>query len=677
MTKTEAKQRIEKLITQIDDLRYRYHVLNDPTVTDAIYDSLERELKALEEQFPELRRADSPLSRIGGKATAGFKKITHAVRQWSFNDAFSPEEMKAWETRIKKMLIDAGQTEPAEYICELKIDGLHTVLTYENGLLQTAATRGDGVVGEDVTQNIKAIQSVPLRLRQPVNIIVEGEVWLSSKQLERINAERIKNEEPPFANPRNAAAGTIRQLDSNIVAQRKLDCFIYDWSGPEGSAFPITQEAELDALRDFGFKVNPHHKVCRSLDEVVAYWEKWQKQRLSESYWIDGVVVKINRRSHQNALGYVGKAPRWAIAFKFPAEEVTTVVEDISVQVGRLGTLTPVAHLRPVQLAGTTVKRATLHNEEQIQRLGLKIGDTVVIRKAGDIIPEVVSVLEKMRTGKEKKFSMPTRCPICGSPVSRKEITEKGRQSSVAVFCTNPRCYAQDLRRITHLVSKKAFDIDGLGGKIVEQLMAAGLVKDPADIFTLEKEDLLGLDRFAEVSVKNLTEAIAKAKRVSLSRFLYALGIQHVGEETAIALAEEFGSLEKVSAASQEKLAAVEDIGPVVATSIADWFGQKHNQQLLEKFRAAGVVPQKVTRRVVAAGPLTGKKIVVTGTLSSLGREEAKAAIRRAGGDWVSSVSKNTDYVVVGENPGSKATKAEELGVKILDEPAFLKLVKP
>ena len=672
MDQASAKKRVDKLIEQIDDLRYRYHVLDDPSVTDAVYDSLGKELKQLEEQFPQLRRTDSPLQRIGGKPLDKFKKVQHAVRQWSFNDAFDAAEVRQWEQRIRKLL--PTKTE-LMYSCELKIDGLHVVLKYEKGLLVNAATRGDGKVGEDVTENIKRIQSIPLRLRQPVSVIAEGEVWLSIEQLAALNRERKLQGLLEFANPRNAAAGTIRQLDPRIVAERKLDCYVYDWSGPPNSVLPATQFEELQQLKTLGFKTNPHSKLCKTIDAVIAFHDQWQRQRTAEPYWIDGIVVKVNEREQQERLGYVGKAPRWAMAFKFPAEEATTVVEDIVVQVGRLGTLTPVAQLRPVQLAGTTVKRATLHNEDQIKRLGLKIGDTVVVRKAGDIIPEVVSVLVKLRSGKERAFRMPSHCPVCGSAIERRAITEKN-QRGVAYVCSNKNCYAQDRHRIAHFVSKRAVDVEGFGEKIVEQLMVGGLLKDAADVFALEKNDLLPLERFAEKSADNLIAAIAARRTIALPKFLFGLGIQHVGEETAVALAQHFGSLEKISAATVEQLSAVADVGPVVAKSIAEWFAGKKNQALLGKFKTFGVRIASEQSQRRTGGPLTGKKIVVTGTLVSMSREEAKAAVRTAGGDWVSSVSKNTDYVVVGENPGSKATQAEQLGIMRLNEKEFLQLLK-
>ncbi|OGY46380.1 MAG: hypothetical protein A2840_00755 [Candidatus Buchananbacteria bacterium RIFCSPHIGHO2_01_FULL_47_11b] len=664
MTKADAKKRIDKLVAQIDDLRYRYHVLNDPQVTDEVYDSLTRELRELEQRYPEFRRLDSPLQRIGGKPLDKFKKVQHEVRQWSFNDVFEPQELVDWETRITKLLEkQTGKKPKLEYVCELKIDGLHVVLTYRDGLLVQAATRGDGIIGEDVTQNIKTIHSIPLRLRQSINLIAEGEVWLSEVQLERINAERRKTQQPEFANPRNAAAGTIRQLDPKIVAGRKLDCFVYDWSG--GATPPPTQAEELSALKKLGFHVNDHHQVCQTINEVIKFWESWGKKKTSQPYWIDGIVVKVNQRAYQTALGYVGKAPRWAIAFKFAAQQATTVVQDIQVQIGRLGTLTPVAHLRPVTLAGTTVQRATLHNQDQIDRLDVRIGDTVVVRKAGDIIPEVVSVLPDLRTGKEKKFVMPKMYQ--GSKVVR-------RPGEVAHVLADTNVREVILEKLTHFVSKKALDIDGLGEKVIIQLYNAGVIVDAADIFTLKKDKLLGLERFAEKSAENLIAAIAEKKKIPLARFLYALGIPHVGEETALTLAETFGRLEAVTRADTEKLEAVSDIGPVVAKSIADFFNNKNNQTLLKKFFDAGVTVESAAKQ--KSGKLLGKKIAITGTLELIGREEAKELIRKAGGDWVSSVSKNTSIVVVGQNAGSKLSRAEKFGVKIINEKEFLSLVR-
>lgn len=674
LSKIQAKDRMAKLIKQVDNLRYRYHVLNDPTVSDEIYDSLERELKNLEAEWPELKSADSPLRRIGSKPLAKFHKVTHQVRQWSFNDVFAVDEFLEWHERIGRLLQDElGKKVSVDYCCELKIDGLHTVLTYAKGKLVLAATRGDGLIGEDVTQNVMTINSVPLQLCQAVNVVVEGEIWLSAAQLKKINVERKKHGEAEFANPRNAAAGTIRQLDPAVAAARKLDCFVYDWSDGDGTP-PPTQVDELVLLKQLGFKVNSEYRHCNTPQEVIAFWRHWQAHRQQQPYWIDGIVIKVNRRSYQQVLGYVGKAPRWAVAFKFPAERVTTIVEDISVQVGRLGTLTPVAHLRPVNLAGTTVKRATLHNEDQIRRLGLKIGDTVVIQKAGDIIPEIVEVLPKLRTGKEKNFSMPKHCPLCQAPVQQQTATDKKQSKSVAFFCTNAECYAVRLGRLVHFVQRKAMNIDGLGEKILEQLLQTGLVRDPADIYQLTVDDLTPLERFADQKSSNIIAAIDRSRHVPLTRLIFALGIRHVGEETALALADQFHTLDKIQVASVEELLAVADIGPVVAESIAAYFADKTNRAYLERLRHSGLIIQ---RGGTATGQkLKGKKFVLTGTLQNISRDQAKELIRAAGGSVSESVSAKTDHVVVGDEPGSKYNKAKELEVNILDEAAFLRLVE-
>lgn len=675
-SKKEIKDRMDKLVKQIEELRYRYHVLNDPEVTDEVYDSLRRELEALEKEYPEFRSADSPLARVGGRPLDKFVKVRHEVRQWSFDDVFEEAELAEWEERILKILAkETGGRPRLEYCCELKIDGLHMVLTYEKGRLKLGATRGDGLVGEDVTQNVKTIQSLPLKLNQEVDVIVEGEIWLSEQQLKKLNEQRKKTGEAEFANPRNAAAGTIRQLDSKIVADRKLDCFIYDWSGGK-EILPKTQVEELESLKKLGFKVNPHYKLCQSISEVVGYWQTWQKKRVGQPYWIDGVVIKVNERKYQDKLGYIGKAPRWAVAFKFPAERVTTVVEDIQVQVGRLGTLTPVAYLRPVKVAGSTVKRATLHNEDQIKKLGVKIGDTVVIQKAGDIIPEVVEVLPKMRTGKERNFHMPAKCPICGSPVKKQFISDKKQAESAAYFCSNAKCYAQELAGIIHFVSRKAIDIDGLGEKIVEQLMNESLVKNAADLYDLKIEDLQPLERFAEKSAQNLVDAVQNSKKTTLAKFIYALGIRHVGEETAIALAKHFGSLAKLEKASLEDLQKVEDIGGVVAKSLVEYFGDKDNLKLVERLLEQGIKIVHSPQSKVQSLKFQGKTFVLTGSLETMSRDEAKDKIRELGGDVSGSVSKNTDYVVAGADPGSKYDKAKELGVKIIDEREFLGMIR-
>jgi len=671
MSKDISKQ-VKKLREQIDDLRYRYHVLNDPQVTDKMYEGLMDELRKLEEQHPELVTSDSPTQRVAGQPAEKFNKIKHTVPQWSFNDAFTESDLEDWQERLMKILEkELGQRpQDLDYVCELKIDGLHMVLNYQKGVLQVAATRGDGKVGEDVTQNIKTINSVPINLRRPVSMVAEGEVWLSSKVLEKINQERQKNSEPEFANPRNAAAGTIRQLDAKIVAQRKLELTAYDISA---GAIPASQAEELEKLKELGLKTDKHWKVCKNLKEIFKFYQHWQEKKDSQEFWIDGVVIKVNQKKYQDALGFTGKAPRWAIAYKFPAEQATTRIKEVYVQVGRTGALTPVALMEPVKLAGTTVTHATLHNFAEIKRLGVKVGDMVVVEKAGDIIPKVVRVLEKMRNGSEKGIRELQKCPICHSSVERREILDKKQGKSAALFCSNPKCYAQELEKIIHFVSRKAFDIDGMGDKIVGQLLDEGLIKNPADLFILTQGDLEPLERFAEKSAENLIKAIRAAKQVTLPRFIFALGIRHVGEETAVRLTEEFGSLAKLKAASLEKLEAIADVGPRVAESIYNYLQDKDSLQFLTDLQDNGVRVSKVENK--KAGKFVGKTFVLTGSLQTMSRDEAKDKIRVLSGSVSSSVSKNIDYVVVGEDPGSKYDKAKQLGVRIVTEREFVKMI--
>lgn len=674
LSREEAKKRIEKLRKEIDRYRYEYHVLNKLDISEAALDSLKKELYDLEAHYPDLITPDSPTQRVAGKALDKFEKVTHKVAQWSFDDAFSEQDMEDWQDKVFNYLEKQTGIRPKsiDYMCELKIDGLHIVLTYEGGLLKIAATRGDGRVGENVTQNIKTIQSVPLKINQPANVIVEGEIWLGRKMLETINREREKNKEPLFANPRNAAAGTIHQLDSKIVAERKLDTFIYDISYGE---IPSTQQDELERLDKLGYKVNPERKLCKNLKEVIEFWQKWQKRKDSQDYWIDGIVVKVNERRLQEKLGFTGKAPRWAIAFKFPAEQATTVVEDVYVQVGRTGALTPVAKLRAVHIAGTTVTHATLHNFDEIERLDLKVGDTVIAEKAGDIIPKIVQVLPGMRTGHEKKIPVPHKCPVCGSTVSRKILSDEKGEKGVVLYCENKSCFAQELERINHFVSKHAFDIDHCGEKIVEQLVNAGLIKDAADLFTLTTGDLEDLERFGEKSAANLVSAIAKAKNVTFARFINGLGIEHVGEETAEDLADHFLTLDKLMNATMEDLLEVNGVGEKVARSIVEYFKERKNFVFIEKLLNNGVqiLKQKTENR--KQGKLSGQSFVLTGTLASMSRDEAKKKIKSLGGDVNGSVSKNTTAVIAGAEPGSKYDKAKKLGVTILDEKGFIKLL--
>ncbi len=667
-------KKIALLRDQINDLRYRYHVLNDPEVTDAMYDGLMDQLRKIEAEHPEYVTQDSPTQRIAGKPLDKFEKVVHAVSQWSFQDAFDQTDVENWMERNLKILEKELGTRPhdLDYVCELKIDGLHLVLTYEKGKLMTGATRGDGKVGENVTQNIKTILSIPLELTKNIDIITEGEVWMKSSMLVQINEDRKKQDLPLFANPRNAAAGTIRQLDPKVVAERKLVLTTYDISSDNA---PPTQAQELEYLKELGFRTDPDWKRVKGIGEIMQYYEHWKKEKKSREFWVDGVVIKINQKKYQNILGFTGKAPRWAIAFKFPAEQGTTQVKDVYVQVGRTGALTPVALLEAVSLAGTTVTHATLHNFDEIQRLGVKIGDTVVVEKAGDIIPKIIRVLEKMRTGKEKNIHEPRTCPICGSPVERREILDKKQSKSAGLFCSSPTCYAQELERLRHFVGKKAFNIEGLGEKIIEQLVDEGLIKNAADLFTLQQGDVESLEGFAEKSAENLVQALEKGKNISLSRFIFSLGIPHVGEETALRFANVFQTFEKFHHANFDELTLVDDVGPRVADSVLEFFSQKENKELVEALFKNGVCIEK---QKIKKGnqKLEGKIFVFTGTLETVSRDEAQDVVRNLGGQTSSSVSKNTSYVVAGENGGSKLDKARALGVPIITEQEFIKMTR-
>ena len=548
-------------------------------------------------------------------------------------------------------------------------------MRYEKGLLTQASTRGNGLVGEDVTQNIRTVDAVPLRLRDeerkpPKTLLVRGEVFLTKKEFARINKEQAKKSEKIYANPRNFAAGTIRQLDPRVTAGRKLSFYAYSIVGTDGTYGNDFKNHgdEYKALNEWGIGTNPYGKVAGTIEDVISFWEEWQDKRDKLDYEFDGVVISINDNTVYCQAGIIGKAPRGAVAFKFSPRAAQTIVEDIQVQVGRTGVLTPVAHLRPVSIGGTTVSRATLHNIDEIKRLGVKIGDTVVVGRAGDVIPDILQVLIDLRTGKEKEFHLPKKCPVCGTAIKK----EAGQ---VASYCPNTDCPARQREAIYHFVSRNAMNIDGVGPKIIDTLMDAGLVQDYADLFALKVEDIQNLDRFAEVSSANVIEAIAQHKEVPLSRFVYALGIMHVGEETARVLAQHFHTLKKIAKATKEELTAVEDVGPVVAASISEWFKRPYHKKLLKKFEHAGVkIPSE---KGPAKGKLSGKTFVITGTLDSMSREEAEAKIRAYGGKSNSSVSKETSYVVAGSEPGSKYNQAQKLGVKILDEKEFLKMIAP
>ena len=801
-----AIERLEKLKATILRHRHVYHDLDEPEITDEAYDSLLRELEEIETKYPDLRTHDSPSQRVGGEPLDAFQKVTHAVRQWSFDDVFDHDELVKWDEKVRNFIRkEASSTRPrlvadekVEYCCELKIDGLKVILTYEDGILVRAATRGDGEVGEDVTQNVRTIQSIPLKLKSSVtsghslgiankgakttkpyqlvatilpsiaflstealakegaeagplitshSLITVGELWIGKDSLEKINIERKKVGEPIFANTRNLAAGSIRQLDSKVAASRKLDSFIYDIDEMKGLSSPLlieqngkservvstkntaretnhqpmitshlppTQSAELELLKELGFKTNPYFEVCNDLAGVQKFYEKWTRKRDSLEYGLDGIVIKVNSRKIQEALGYTGKSPRWGVAYKFPAEQVTTVVEDIVFQVGRTGVITPVASLRPVLVAGSTVSRATLHNEDEIKRLDIRVGDTVVLQKAGDVIPDIVSVVKELRTGKEKVFNWPEHIHACGGDGRIERIP-----GEAAWRCVNKESFEQQKRKFYYFVSKKCFDIDGLGPKIIDVLLENNLVTSFDELFTLKRGDLLALPRFAEQSVDNLLISIEKARNITLPRLLTSLSIPQVGEETAYDIVDYFNNksvphitpsgsskadsaisanghtgsagsiseeivakgkesdsiLDMIASATKEEIESIHGVGPVVAKSVHDWFEDSDNRKLMKNLLKQVMIGE-MKKTTGADLPLQGKTFVFTGTMPTLDRLDAERMVRDLGGEVSSSVSKKTGYVVAGENPGSKLGKAESLGVKVIGEEGFLALIR-
>ncbi|MDP2709374.1 MAG: NAD-dependent DNA ligase LigA [bacterium] len=693
MDKRQVKKRVEKLRVEIDRHRYLYHVLDKPEISDAASDSLKNELQKLESCYPELITPDSPTQRVGGKPLDKFNKVRHSAPMMSLFDAFSPEDMREWEKRLERIL--PGQR--FGYYAELKMDGLAVALVYENGRFVLGATRGDGETGEDVTQNLKTIEAIPLNLRRPGEaelkeiglsdesvksvfkalasgrIEARGEAIMTAKVFNQLNEINKKQGKPPFANPRNAAAGSIRQLNSRLTAERRLDCYVYSLAAGFGLT---THEQEHKLARALGFKVLTENKYCEDLDEVIKFHDFWEARRDNLPFECDGVVAVVNDLPLWPKLGAVGKGPRYMMAYKFAAIQATTKVQDVIWQVGRTGVLTPTAVLTPVPVYGVTVSRATLHNLDEIRRLDLKIGDTVILERAGDVIPKVVKVLSNLRDGSEQEIKPPKQCPMCEGGV--RQVT-----GEVAYRCANKACYAINLRRLSHWVSKGALDIDGLGPKIIEQLYKVGLVRDISDFYELTAGDLLPLERFAAKSADNLVKAIGEKKEIELARFLYGLGILHVGEETALLLAKQFSIfnfqfsikdlINKFSKLRLEDLEKLPDVGPIVAKSIYDWFHDRHNLELLDKLEKNGVSILPITGR--KEQKLAGQTFVLTGGLSQLTRDEAKAKIRELGGDVSSSVSKNTDYVVAGSEAGGKLAKAKKLGVKIIDEEEFMKIV--
>jgi DNA ligase (NAD+) len=670
----KAKQRIEQLHKEIDENRYYYHVLDKPRVSDAVDDSLKRELAKLEQTYPQLVTADSPTQRVGGAPLEKFVKVIHQTPMLSLNDAFEIADLKSWQDRLSR-LVGEKKIKDAGYYLELKMDGLAVSLRYKNGIFTRGATRGDGKIGEDVTTNLKTIESIPLKLRKSGNSVlnekifsgeieVRGEIYLPKADFEYLNRQQTKKNMQIYANPRNIAAGSIRQLDPKVAADRNLQFMMYSIPTELGL---IRHSDEHDLAARLGFKTNPNNKICRNFDEIEKYLLDKKKSKDNLPYQTDGVVVGVNDRKLFKQLGVVGKAPRGQIAYKFPAEEATSVIRDIVVQIGRTGKLTPVAVLDPTIVAGSTVSRATLHNEDEINRKDIRLGDTVVIRKAGDVIPEVVEPIKRMRTGDEKKFSMPKTCPVCGGDLVK-------RDGEVDWYCTKNDCSVRQMRQLQHFVSKGAFEIEGLGPKILEKLVSVGLIKDAGDIFALKAEDLAPLERFAEKSADNLIREITDSKKITLNNFIYSLGIRHIGSQMAVDLAKQFVSVEKFLLVSRENLNKMYGVGEKVAESIAQFLSDKKNIELINKMLESGVEVQNYHSPIVA-DRLKGKTFVVTGVLQTMTREEAHKKITQYGGEFSSSVSNKTNYVLSGENPGSKVEKAKKLGVKIISEEEFLQML--
>ena len=672
MAKAAVAQQVEKLREEIRRHEELYYVQDDPEISDAEYDVLLEQLQQLEQQHPEQITPDSPTQRVGGKPVEGFSQVVHRRPMLSLDNSYNLEELRAFDVRCQRL----SDGRSVDYVAELKIDGLSLSLHYENQMLAGGVTRGDGRIGEDVTLNARTIRSIPLKLRAEVkprkkseiaNLEVRGEAFIPRRVFERINAEREEQDEPRFANPRNAAAGTIRQLDPKITASRKLEMFAYDLLAGERKPFATHWEA-LNWLESAGFKVSSERKLCSTIEDVIEFAGKIEAQRDDLDYEIDGLVVKVNSTALQDEFGATNKAPRWAIAYKYAARQATTRVLSIDVQVGRTGALTPVANLEPVSLAGTTVARATLHNPDEVKRLGIRIGDWVLIEKGGDVIPKVLKVIESKRTGEEKAFRMPRKCPVCGGEISKPE-------GEVVSRCVAADCPAQLMGRLLHFASRRAMRIEGLGESLVDQFVASGKVHDAGDLYSLTLDDIASLERMAKKSASNLLEQIEASKHRELSNLIYALGLRHVGDRTATTLARQFGSLEALSKATVEELDDVPEIGLTVAQSVRDWFDDPGNIELCKRLEAAGVTTKMEQTGEAIDESLAGKLFVLTGTLAGFNRDEARAAIEARGGRVTSSVSKKTDYVVAGDEAGSKLDKATSLGVTVVDEETFKKLL--
>lgn len=667
MPKDSIKKEIEALREKIREHDDLYYVLNKPVILDQEYDKLYKRLKELEDAHPELIVQDSPTQRVGGHPAEGFAVVKHIVPMMSIDNTYSASELKEFDERVRKNL----KGEEYEYVVELKFDGVSISLLYENGRWVRGATRGDGTQGDDVSNNLKTIRSMPLKFstnvkKSPARAELRGEVYMTKDVFESINRAKKQSGEEPFANPRNAAAGSLKLLDPKVVAKRRLNIFIWGLGYCEGMDFEKHTDL-LEYLKEAGFRVNSHFKLCKDIKDVIEFCNSWEGKRGKLEFEIDGMVVKVNDLKQRQILGSTSKSPRWAIAYKFPAEKALTEVENIIIQVGRTGTITPVAILRPVCLSGSTVSRATLHNFDEIERLDVKIGDKVYVEKSGEIIPKVLSVARKMRTGKEKSFPLPESCPACGSKLHF-------ASDEVALRCENAGCPAQIKEKMLHFASRNAMDIEGMGTAITDQLVDKGLIKDYADIYYLKMDDIDKLDRMAKKSAANLLDAIEKSKLNDLNRLIYALGIRHAGEHSAWVLANHFGSIEKLSSAGVDELTSIDEIGPVMAESISDFFSNKENIRMLKRLSEAGVRFERNGTETTVGGVLEGKSVVITGTLKNYSRSQAEELVRKLGGNPASSVSKNTYFVVAGDQPGSKIDKAKALGIKIINEEEFRKI---
>ena len=665
---SDIKKEIEKLRNDIRHHEYRYYVLSDPEVSDKEYDDLVKKLEALEKAHPELITSDSPTQRVSSDIQEGFKTVKHRVLMLSLDNTYSIDELREWEEKVKRFL---KRDIEINYLVDLKIDGVSCAFTYENGVLKVGATRGDGDRGEDITTNVKTIHSLPLRLSGedfPRHFEARGEVYLSKSDFEKINKERESLGEPLFANPRNATSGSLKLLDAKIVAKRNLSCFIHSYGWADNYDFK-THEHFLESCAKWGLAANPSRKLCENIDEVVKHCLYWQERRDEIGYEVDGMVIKVDDYALQKELGFTMKSPRWAVAYKFPAQQATTILEEVSFQVGRTGIITPVANLKPVECAGVTISRATLHNFDEVERLGVKVGDTVLLQRSGDVITKIIKVIESKRTGYEKAVVAPKICPVCGGDII------KAKEEEVYLYCVNPDCPAQLKRSLLHFASRNAMDIESMGESVVEELVERKIVKSLVDIYSLTKKDLLSLPLFKDKKANNLLAAIDNSRKQPLSRFIYGLGIKHVGEKAAGVLAQEFLDIDKFFSLSAERLEQIPEVGPVMAKSIVDFFNSDKNKNIISSFKNARL-NLKEEKRIVAESGITGKVFIFTGELQSMGRSEAQKLIESMGAKYVSAISKNIDFVVAGESAGSKLAKAQALGLRIIDENEFKKVIK-